>query len=451
MPFNPKLQRRGFTLIELLTVISIIALMSGMFLVAYRGAAQESNIQKTRSTIQKISEVLNARMDEYASYPMSLRLPNGSPLPADLVSWNANVDTTAVLRERARLLALRDIIRMEMPDHPDDIKYTYFWRAGRSGTDFNTLLELNLPGAFPTGLGDSSVASAPGYVVRNSLTSRAKSIMTKLSMLENPSAPNNTVRVPLVILPPTGAIPPPPPIPWDKTNANAELLFIIVEGSDLNGSHATELFGKSEVGDTDNDGLNEFIDAFGIPIRWIRWPAGAEGATRYYPDMLDPANFFGTTLLVNSEPYDRLGADPGWGTTRPPSLGLSPLVVSAGPDEKFGIRFRELDRYAPPAVPPPPAGVWQGLPSYSCAEAPFDPDPNPVNARTGYGLRSFTDPWFPRNRTVQFSRAGEILPRPPQVLNAYDVENSFPIDTAPVSGDRSDDNISNFDGTGVSI
>ena len=45
-------------------------------------------------------------------------------------------------------------------------------------------------------------------------------------------------------------------IPWDKTNANAELLFLIVEGSDLNGSSATELFGKSEVGDTDNDGAD---------------------------------------------------------------------------------------------------------------------------------------------------------------------------------------------------
>jgi prepilin-type N-terminal cleavage/methylation domain-containing protein len=453
-------QKQGFTLIELLTVISIIAFMSGMFLVAYRGAAQESNIQKTRSTIQKISEVLNARMDEYASYPMALRLASGASLPANVVSWDTRtpmLDTVAVLRERARLLALRDVIRMEMPDHPDDLKYTKFWQNGRAGDVFNTFLELNLPGKFVTGLGDASVAPNPGYVVGNALTSRAKSIITKLSMpFETaPGPPPVTVRVPLVTLNGLPAVKPadynnPSAIPWDKTNANAELLFLIVEGSDLNGSSATELFGKSEVGDTDNDGLSEFIDAFGNPIRWIRWPAGFEGATRYYPDMLNPAIVSGTTLLVNSEPYDRLGSDPGWGTNNPPGLGLSPLVVSAGPDEKFGIRFRDVDRYSPPDPMPPGAGLWQGIASYSCAEAPFDPTNPAQNARTGYGLQSFTDPWFPRNPAATYRKAGEILLRRPP-FNVFDVENSFPVDPEPVSGDRSDDNISNFEGTGVSL
>lgn len=443
MEFKRKSKAFGFTLIELLVVISIIGFMSGMFLVAYRGAAQESNIQKTRSTIQKISEVLNARLDEYASYPMALRLADGSSLPANVVSWNATQDTVAVLKERARLLALRDIIRMEMPDHPDDIKYTPFWRGARSGSAFNTFLELNLPGSFPSGLGDLNVPAVPGYVVKNALTSQAKSIMTKLSMV------SGSERIPLATLNGVPSLAP-TAIPWDKTNANAELLFLIVEGSDLNGSSATELFGKSEVGDTDEDGLKEFIDAFGNPIRWIRWPAGAEGATRYYPDMLNPGIVDGARLLVNSEPYDRLGSDPGWRTDLPPGTGLTPLVISAGPDEKFGIRFRDVDRYSPPNPMPPEAGLWQGTASYSCAEAPFDPGNPILNARTGYRLQSFTDPWFPRNPATIYSKAGEILPRR-QPFNVFDVENSFPVDTLPVSGDRSDDNISNFDGTGVSL
>lgn len=436
-------QKHGFTLVELLTVISIIALMSGMFLVAYRGAAQESNIQKTRSTIQKISDVLNARMDEYASYPMALRLVSGAPLPANVVSWDTRtpvLDTVAVLRERARLLALRDVIRMEMPDHPDDLKYTKFWQNGRAGDTFNTFLELNLPGRFVTGLGDATVAPNPGYIVGNALTSRAKSIITKLSMpFENAPGPTPvTVRVPLVTLNGLPAVKPadynnPNAIPWDKTNANAELLFLIVEGSDLNGSSATELFGKSEVGDTDNDGLNEFIDAFGSPIRWIRWPAGAEGATRYYPDMLNPEIVFGTRLLVNSEPYDRLGSDPGWGTASPPGTGLAPLVVSAGPDEKFGIRFRELDRYDPNALVPDTIGTWQGTPSYSAAESPF--------VGSSYGLRTLTDPWFPRDLTIYGTRMGETILDPERVS-----ENAeFGV------GSNADDNISNFEGTGVSL
>ncbi|MCY2984241.1 MAG: prepilin-type N-terminal cleavage/methylation domain-containing protein, partial [Planctomycetota bacterium] len=67
------LRSQAFTLIELLVVISIIGFMSGMFIVAYRGASQEANSQKTRTTIQKISEVLNARMDEYVNFPIALR------------------------------------------------------------------------------------------------------------------------------------------------------------------------------------------------------------------------------------------------------------------------------------------------------------------------------------------------------------------------------------------
>ena len=79
--------RNAFTLIELLVVISIIGFMSGMFVVAYRGAAQEANTQKTRTTIQKISDVLNSRMEEYSSYPLELKMvlpppfPSGGPLP----------------------------------------------------------------------------------------------------------------------------------------------------------------------------------------------------------------------------------------------------------------------------------------------------------------------------------------------------------------------------------
>jgi hypothetical protein len=57
----------------------------------------------------------------------------------------------------------------------------------------------------------------------------------------------------------------------------------------------------------------------------------------------------------------------------------------------------------------------------------------------------FTDPWFPRNPATTYSKAGETLPRRPP-FNAFDIENGL-----RVTGDQSDDNISNFEGTGVSL
>ena len=401
--------RSGFTLIELLVVISIIGFMSGMFLVAYQGASQESNIQKTRSTIQKISEVLNARMDEYINYPIALRNATAA-LPPNMVSWDGTRETVSVLRERGRLLVLRDLIRMEMPDHPDDLKYTTFW-SSLSG------LPNNLPRPVPTGLGTTPAFANPGFQISAPLTSRTRALIARLSKVG----------------------PVEPILRWDELNANAELLFLIVEGSDLNGTSAIELFGKSEIGDTDGDGLKEFIDAFGTPIRWIRWPAGFPGASRFYPDMLDPSLIDPgppRRLLINSEPLDRLGTDPGWATTlRKPGTGLSPLVISAGTDRQFGIRFREINRYSPPATPPTPVGVFAGIDSYSSAEAPW------VDTPAKYGLSGFTDPWYPRDPSFIGIRMGEIVTGAPN-----DLENG-----QPVGPRNAGDNISNFEGSAVSL
>lgn len=417
-----KRNSRAFTLVELLTVIAIIGLMTGMFLVAYQGAAQESNVLKTRGTIQKISEVLNARMDEYNSYPIAIRTPFGGTIPSNAVALTASGATVSVLRERARLLALRDLIRMEMPDHPDDIKFTNYWRNGRNAASFQRFLEGQAPFTtdpglariIPTGMSTDSV-TPPGYLVKGTLTARTKALITRLS--EGAWLPRSSQGE------------------WDKANANAELLYLIVEGSDLNGSSAIELFGKSEIGDTDNDGLNEFIDAFGQPIRWIRWPAGFAGSSRYYPDMLDPTLVSGSParLTVASEPIDRLGTDPGWGTALQPGTGLSPLVISGGLDRAFGIRFREIDRYSPPPVLPPSVGTFDGRPSYSSAESPW--------TLSGYGLTSMPDPWYPRDPTVVGVRMGEAV-----VGAAYDLENGNLVNASATG-----DNISNFDGTGVSL
>lgn len=415
----------GFTLIELLVVISIIGFMSGLFIVAYQGAAQEANTLKTRSTIQKISEVLNSRMEEYNSYPLAIRTPLGGSIPSNAIplpalSASPEFRTSVIMRERARLLALRDLIRMEMPDHPDDIKYTTYWKSGRTASDFQSYLEGRVPfttfpglaRVIPTGLFSNTSPPSAQYLVKGTLTARTKALMTRLS--QSPWTPVTQ---------------------WDQFNANAELLFLIVEGSELNGSSAIELFGKSEIADTDGDGLNEFIDAFGVPIRWIRWPAGLSGSSRYYPDMLDPTLVTGSPLhlSVTSEPLDRLGTDPGWGTAEEPGTGLSPLVISAGRDRRFGIRFREIDVYSPPATLPPSVGTFGGNPSYSSAEAPW--------GLSSYGLTSFTDPWYPRVQSTFGLRMGE------KVGGAiFDLENGRQVTAADAA-----DNLSSFDGTGVSL
>ncbi len=380
---NKKNQTRvGFTLIELLVVISIIAFMSGMFIVAYRGAAQESHNQKTRTTIQKISEVLNARMEEYSSYPIVLRsFPSGFPLPSNTASSAPAVQSKTLLLERARLLTLRELVAMEMPDHPDDIKWSDKWVTGQS----MTVLLNSVPKAIPTGL---VVGSVP-VTVKSKPTSRVFGLARKL---------NDSSGKPIA--------------GWQKTNANAELLYLVVEDSDLDGSSAIELFGASETADTDNDGLKEFVDAFRKPIQWIRWPTGFEGIGRYHPDMLDPGIITGSSpsfkITIESDPLDRMSADPGYMTNGIiPGPGAFPLVVSGGEDGIFGIRFES-------------ANPMSGTTSYSVIDAQW--------SLPGYlnGAR-FTDPWYPRSNPTD--RLGGR------------------IDTSKSSLD----NLTNYDGNGASL
>jgi len=298
-----------------------------------------------------------------------------------------------------------------MPDHPDDIKWTDKWvSSSNNAAFFNTL-----PKSVATGL----TAGTNQSFVQNRVTARTKGIAKKLSNAGS-----------------SGFL----PIPgWQNANANAELLYLIIEDSQLNGSSAIELFGASETADLDKDGLKEFIDAFGRPIQWIRWPTGFEGVARYHPDMLDPGIITGTgsniRVTIESDPLDRMGADPGYKTTdRKPGPGAFPLVVSSGPDRRFGIRFHLASEI-----------TVAGKPSYSATDSIWSGTPIYLN---GYAC---TDPWYPRvSSSGTPARLGGRLD--PSLENPLD-SDGIPIDVTsdPIDWRNSRDNITNYDGNGASL
>ena len=101
-------------------------------------------------------------------------------------------------------------------------------------------------------------------------------------------------------------------------NASAELLYLIVmdmEGADL-------AFSGAEIGDTDGNGLSEFLDGWGRPIQFLRWPAGhCEG------------NFGAISNIQtgnDADPFDVRNVDKN-------SYAVFPLIFSMGPDGARGI------------------------------------------------------------------------------------------------------------------
>jgi type II secretory pathway pseudopilin PulG len=416
----------ALTLVELLVTIGLITVVSSMFLVAYRAAATEASNIRTQGTIRKISEVLMARMQEYENYPINFE----TPIPS-AANFTDLPDTPTILRDRMRLLALRETMVLEMPDHPDDIKWTTEWMPilGRLGLLIDDNPDPTVDEFIPSpklrtsGLKTSNI---PGQGVvpptKIKYPSRAKRILQKL---DDPTQVGMQPRA-----------------GWELRNANAEMLYLIIEDSTINGSSAIELFGKSEIGDTDDDGLLEFLDAFRRPVKWIRWPSGYASSKRLHPDLLDPALYD----LINNDPnrrryrafgdsFDNIRSDPGYSklfSTNEmfPDTEPLPLVASAGADGLFGIRF-ELSPTLPSRIPNAPhdnfipkpeiASPRQYVNTYKLAV--YD---TRVSRSTGDVLlasgQPFADPWFPRPRmgVIPENRLSEFD------NNDIDLTNDFP-------------------------
>jgi len=106
-------------------------------------------------------------------------------------------------------------------------------------------------------------------------------------------------------------------------HASAELLYLIVMQDPEN----AEQFRSNEIGDHDGDGLMEFHDAWGRPIRFLRWPAGfipANGADSAFQTG-DPSK--------DNDPFDALGVYNAF------AYRLVPLIYSAGPDGIYDINI----------------------------------------------------------------------------------------------------------------
>ena len=134
-------------------------------------------------------------------------------------------------------------------------------------------------------------------------------------------------------------------------NINAELLYLVVMNAD---PEARAAFSEREIADTDNNGLFEFVDGWGNPIRWMRWAPGLVDSDR------QPACYAGVVTISDpntnrvaredADPFDPLSIiqlaydtdvteatlpaeQPGW--------FLVPYVYSVGHDGEAGLIMPE--------------------------------------------------------------------------------------------------------------
>lgn len=203
-------RRRGFTLVELLITVSIIGIMASMVLFAMFGATESARKRKTEALVARLNAIVQAKWESYETRRIPVMFPAA---------------TIPQLAAKMRLDCLRDLMRMEMPDRWSDVE-----------DDPATPFEFTSPTP-------KIARPAPSQGYLRQLT----------------AARNKT----------------PPPSPSDiGLNSGAECLYMIVKGCVDEDGDGSDVFKPDSIGDTDGDGLLEFVDAWGTPIKFLRWAPG---------------------------------------------------------------------------------------------------------------------------------------------------------------------------------
>jgi len=303
---KPQSPRHGVTLIELLITMAIMAIISAAILGTASAAMENARRNRTQVLVTKIHGLILEKLASYESQRRDLNPTiqaaiNGivttaaTGSPADFAA--ANLVRGAIMAD-ARLLAVREQMKLEMPDRWEDLDYY----SGRTQP-------LVLSG-FPS--------LARNYRRRYTAAQAA-------------------------------------------SNDSAECLYMTVMNATGDGEART-LFAKQDIGDTDEDGAPEFIDGWGQPISWIRWPAGAisdlqpllpaspsqpepmradhDSFDRYRRDLLTvttpPINLYPTAGTTNFHGTYKDNIRDRLTSTAPlrqkSAFRLVPLIYSAGPD-----------------------------------------------------------------------------------------------------------------------
>lgn len=280
------MNRRAFTLVELLVVVGIIAIIATALLISVYAAQQSAKKADTIHMIKLLDRTISRQLEQYEARPF--------PVPLEDICGNLGLDPrSAQDLALARLMARREIQRMEMPERFTDIIDPPVVLARKTGSGYEP---------YRTGMSR--------YLAERFTTLREGRALAEIEQYES-----------------------------------AECLYMIVSHT----KEGMEAIARRDIGDADDDGFPEYHDSWGHPILFLRWAPGATSNMMPQADGTVPREQMRYSSIqefriVNGiarphDPWDLFDLDAD-------AYQMWPLIMSSGPDGKSGINFLNGFSYA---------------------------------------------------------------------------------------------------------
>jgi prepilin-type N-terminal cleavage/methylation domain-containing protein len=281
----------GFTLVELMVVITVISILISLILKALNGSIRAAEQKATIALIAKLETALTDRVQALSTQHPEPTLAHIQlagiwstvfpPCP-QLSPFSASPPNGIVSMNRAQVIAAVDDFRAELPDvfmvtsnanYPLNFAAMPCTASGATGDAAYYLPLGALPGmsaAPPTGIYGASFAAAAavyeqlGYGPKG--TDGADNDQDGLiDEFDEGTKDLNASQISLIQQ----------RLANHKHNtARAEMLYAVLVngGGPLGSAFSKDDFTSREVQDTDQDGLMEFVDAWGQPLQFYRNP-----------------------------------------------------------------------------------------------------------------------------------------------------------------------------------
>jgi prepilin-type N-terminal cleavage/methylation domain-containing protein len=245
---QPDRQRSGFTLLELLMVIAIISMLMSLVFFVMNGLTENAEEEATKTTVNKVTRLLEQRTEAFdRAFKGSRRDTYVRATVGLLTAIDGRFDFYRIHPEQAPpaivLLARKAAFRFEFPQRMVELIINAATDdANNNGLPDTVEQKIAVPSA-RTALLLQTGSEPSAAAIQSLVDSRWATHQANLAA-------------------------------GTDTTESSELLYYILVVSGTFGSSPVDAdqFSGIEVADTDEDGLPEFIDAWGEPLRFYRWP-----------------------------------------------------------------------------------------------------------------------------------------------------------------------------------